>query len=1560
MLFADVVGFTDAAESLGPERAYFIVTGAMRILDEIARRHGGAVDKFMSDSLLAMFGFPAPLADAASAAAAAAVEMREEFRKYNVSLDVPLRLVIGVNTGAMVAGDVRGQVAREFNILGDAVNVAARLKAKAPYGHIYVGPDTEAESRERFEYHPLGTVALKGKAIEVPIFDLIGPRARPARAAGVADVPLVGRTAELARLGAHLTNLAGGKGGTVLVVGAPGIGKSRLLAEAELLPATAAVTTIHAAGIVGGDEGEARLLATLLTAAESAGAATAAADAAIAAAHATIERIATSVISALERRSAARPMFVLLDDVHRADPASLAWLPHLADRLADRPVLFVIAVRPDADDAPDALQHTLAPMLVDQIGLTPLTLDESRRLIDAVADHPLDEDSHELVLAYGEGNPGRLVRGVFFEPALRAERERAVIGRRAGDTERRRATILFADITGFTSLTERAGAERAFPIVVGCLQVLDEITRKHGGNVEKLIGDCVMALFGFPEAMEDAPRVAVNAAIEMRRGVRAYSESLGPDTQLDVHIGIHTGLAVAGDVAGPLIREFAVMGDPVSISDELKDLAPSGQIYVGAEMWRATRDVFSYREVPPAPRKGGGVPLRVFELTSDQERLHRARIGTERRVFSALVGREHELAALRGAVAKLADGTGGIVAIVGAAGLGKSRLLREIATSPEAEAVVWCEGRSVATGRHLSFHAIVDLCRSLIGIEDGDDEAQALGKLDATVRGLLPDELEDVLPFLAALLGLPLDEARATRLAGLHGDAMEKLTLRSVSQLLRATSDDRPVVAVMDDLHWADQSSIELFESLLHLCEEHPILFVNVCRLGYATTSDRIRDYARKEHADRGFEIELKPLDASAARSMLNNLFHQDDLPRDTRQRIEEKAHGNPFYIEEVVRSLVDDGAVEYVEGRFRATDRITSVTIPDSIHEVVMARVDALDVAKRQLLQTVSVIGASFHIEVLAGIVEDVTRLAGDIESLLNAEFLVRSASARDAEYDFKHPLIQEVTYESLLHTRREILHRKVAETMERVFPADVAGYAGMLAYHYGKGGAGERAEEFLFRAGAEAARAAAPSEALHFFEEASKLYLAIHKDGGDPSKRALLERNIAEALYYRGRFLDAIDHFNVALRLLGDRVVEGRWQLVTSFARNLVAVLARLYLPTFSRRPAAATARQCEIMDLRYARAEVTVTAQPTRHLVDSMDTIAYLQRIDARTVPGAARFYAGAAALFAFGGISFDVARRLSKRARALVQPSAADDYIYERAMHFTYRVLEGDWSDEHEISGDRIVESVRNGQLWGPTTYLGLLAEKRLHRGDFAGTRACVTEIDRIWDLFQYDLAKTNFYYLHTLLPLEEGDYARASESADAYYDENPEDLLHILALSAKAKAATELGALDAAEETLGRCAEIMVRSAPVPPFHGSAYHRTRLLVDVVRLEAAVAAGDEAAVKRWRAQARKSARTAQGSAAKVAWRRTEVLRLAARYRGLIGQHRRARRLFQRSLEYGEKLGARPELARTWATVGHWLGRDGGTLRGLDGAAYVARARAAFEDLGLQTDLARLNAS
>jgi tetratricopeptide (TPR) repeat protein len=791
----------------------------------------------------------------------------------------------------------------------------------------------------------------------------------------------------------------------------------------------------------------------------------------------------------------------------------------------------------------------------------------------------------------------------------------------------------------------------------------------------------------------------------------------------------------------------------------------------------------------------------------------------------------------------------------------------------------------------------------------------------------------------------------------LPADALEKLTLRSVTQLLRAESRSRPLVVVMDDLHWADLSSIGLLELLLHLCKEVPIAFMHLFRAGFEKTSERIRQQARAHYAERYLEVELQPLDAGAARSLLNNLFRQGDIPQSTRQLIEEKARGNPFYIEEVVRALVDEGAVEFRDDRFRATDKIQSVVIPGTIQEVVMARVDGLEPRRRQLLQTASVIGGIFHVDVLAAVVGDRTDMAGELQSLVEAEFLTPSDRLPEEEYAFKHPLLQEVTYESLLHARRETLHRAVGEAMEQVLPAEVAGYAGMLAYHYSKGNVVDRAEMFLFRAGSEAARAAAPSEALHFFQEASRLYLELHHGGGDPAKRALLEKNIAQALYYRGRFMEAIEHFNLSLTHLGDRVVDGRSALVLRFVRNLVAVLARLYVPAVSRQPASATPRQREIMELRYARAEATATAQPTRHLFDSMDTLALLQRIDPVSVPGSGRLYAGAAAFFAFGGISFDVSRRFAAKAHALVLESSPDDYLYERAMNFTYRVLEGDWAEEHEIEPARIAESVRSGQLWGPTTYLGLLGEKRIHSGQFDAARACLAEIDNIRELFQYDLAKTNHYYLLTLIPLERGHLAEAIEAADLYYDENPEDLLHILALGAKAKAQTLQGNLDAAEGTLQHAAEVVARSSPVPPFHASSYHRSRLLLDLARLDEAHAARDLGRQRSRSESVRRSARLALRSAAKVAWRRTEVLRLVGRYHALLRHRRAAARFFERSISEGERLAAWPETARTYAEVGRWLREavpGDRRLRGLTATDYLARARETFEKLELRADL------
>ncbi len=1557
VVFADLVGFTALSEAVGPESAYLAVSGALQLLDGVARRHGGSVDKYLGDALMAVFGHPVPLAEPARAAARAAIEMRDLLREYARDLPVPLDLVVGVNTGPLVAGDVRGRVIREFHVLGDAVNVAARLKSRAPLGGIYIGPETHREAGDGFEYRELGKLKLKGKAQEVAIFELLRSLERRA-GRGLAPrhedaSPYVGRERELAVLESHLEQLAAGRGGALVVLGAEGIGKSRLLAEATALPVAGRVAAVHAFA----RHRSGMLLADLLDALEVESAHTVARQlrSGFLRGAAAVGPVAETLIAV----ASGRPLVVVLEDLHLADPESLELLPPLIAAASGRGVLFVLTLRPgSADERVRRLEDGLDG---DPLRLAPLSAEESRALIVDETGAPLAADDAELLLARSGGNPARLLLGSFLAPALRAEHEHRQQDERSSDTERRRVTILFADITGFTAMTERMGAERAYPIVVGCLQLLDEIACKHGGTVEKYLGDCVMALFGVPEAIEDAPRAAVNASIEMRRRVREYSERAGGEVQLDVHSGINTGLGIAGDISGPILREFAVMGAPVSVADALKDLAPAGLVYVGEDVERATREVFQYREIEASGLETTAKLGRVFELLSQQERLHRARVGDGRRLFSRLVGREAELERLRGALAQLGSGTGGVVSVIAEAGLGKSRLLAELAASDEASELAWREGRSVSTGQHLSFHPIADLCRSWASIGDEDDETSARAKLDAVIRRALADEADDVLPFIATLLGLPLEAEWQSRLAGIEGAALEKMTLRSVSQLLRAGSRLRPVVVVMDDLHWADLSSIELLRALLPLCKDHAIVFVNLFRPGFERTSEQLRALAWEELAERHVEIELRPLDAEAARSLLNNIFRQGDIPHATRQMIEDKAQGNPFYIEEVVRSLVDEGAVEAKDGRFRATEKIHDVVIPATIQEVIMARVDGQPLRKRQILQTACVIGGTFHRDVLAAVMGSEERLAAELDELLDAEFLVPSDRLPGEEYAFKHPLIQEVAYEGLLQARREELHRKVGAAVEKTLPSELPGYAGMLAFHYGKGGDLARAEEFLFRAGDEAARAAAPSEALHFFEEASKLYLEMHRDGGDPAKRAVLESNVARALYFRGRFVDAIDHFDQALVFLGDRVVQGRVRSGVRFAQNLATVLVRLYRPGWRPRRAA-TDREREIFALRYARAEATATALPTRHLFDSMDGLSWLQRIDPASVPRSAMFYAGCAAVFAFGGISFDVSRRLGARAQALVSGTDPDESLYEQSMRFLAHVLEGDWSDADEIEPERIEASLRRGQLWGPTTYLGLVGEKCIHRGGFDDARRCIEQVDEIRELFRFDLAKSNYYYLRTLLPLEQGEFARAIEAADAYYDHNPEDLLHILALSAKAKAQTLLGDLEAAEQTLAHAAELMASSAPVPPFHASSYHRSLLLLDLAALEHAESAGGRRR-RDLRTRARKSARAAMRSAGRVAWRRTEVLRLAGRLRWLTGDRRAAMRLYLRSLEAGESLGARPEIARTYEELGIRLREGGGAHRAvpgdLDASRCFERARETYQALALSGDLSRLDA-
>src|SRR5262245_15368194 len=329
----------------------------------------------------------------------------------------------------------------------------------------------------------------------------------------------------------------------------------------------------------------------------------------------------------------------------------------------------------------------------------------------------------------------------------------------ARESERRYATVLFADVSGFTAMSRKRDPEELTALMNECFHLLEEEVTSHGGHVDKYIGDCLMALLGVPHALEDAPRQAINASIEMRNRIGRLVQQKRLADELGIHIGINSGLVVAGDVGGATKREFTVMGDTVNLASRLKDAAPIGQIWVGTETWNETRLVFEYEKLPPRKVKGMDEPIQAYAVRSTKSRLHRDQVHTSGPLPSLLVGREQELATLRGLVGSLGAGTGAVVTIGGEAGIGKSRLLEELATSSRMSAVRLLKARSIAIGENLAFHPFSDLLRAWAAIDDEDDDPTVIRKLDAAVGAVLPGSAGEMVPFLGRLMGLQLTGA---------------------------------------------------------------------------------------------------------------------------------------------------------------------------------------------------------------------------------------------------------------------------------------------------------------------------------------------------------------------------------------------------------------------------------------------------------------------------------------------------------------------------------------------------------------------------------------------------------------------------------------------------------------------------------------------------------------------------------------------------------------------------------------------------------------------------------
>jgi class 3 adenylate cyclase/tetratricopeptide (TPR) repeat protein len=666
-------------------------------------------------------------------------------------------------------------------------------------------------------------------------------------------------------------------------------------------------------------------------------------------------------------------------------------------------------------------------------------------------------------------------------------------------SERKLVTIMFADISSFTMMSETLDPEATREMMNELFDALVPVIEKYDGTVDKFIGDEVMALFGAPKAHEDDPERALQTALEMMESLEDFNSR--KNTDIKMHIGINTGLVIAGLIGSERRQQYSVMGDAVNLASRLTEASGEGEVYVGHDTYRLTSQQFDFESLGPIQLAGRAEPAKAYRLNARKS--IRRRIRGIDGLQSTLVGREYETEQMKDIVKALQDGRGSIASIISDVGVGKSRLVAEIRKTLPHD-IVWVEGRALSSTQGSSYWVVRDILRGLLELDTDASREKAAMALGQSIKSVFDEgEQETVFPYLAHLMDLPLDEATASKIGQFGPIELQRRICEAFSRYVSKRS-DKPLVLVWEDLHWADQSSLRLIESLPSLANELPLLLVFVLRPEEGPTLDLVQELC-EVHAENHIVLRLQPLDEDDSIVLLKNLLRIESLPAQIQTIVLGKAEGNPLFIEEILRSLIDMGVIllkeDGIEIPEASLDSI-SVDIPDTLQGVIAARIDRLPGNDKHTLQTAAIIGRIFQRHVLEHILDGELpsgQLKPSLGRLRRHEFIrLREAAdtgqmLADQEYIFKHVLTREMAYSSIPIIQRKQLHRKAGEAIETLFPQRLDELSATVAYHFERAGMPDKAVAYLHRAGNHAVKLSANDEAVNHYSKGLVLLQTI-----------------------------------------------------------------------------------------------------------------------------------------------------------------------------------------------------------------------------------------------------------------------------------------------------------------------------------------------------------------------------------------------------------------------------------------------------------------------------------
>jgi class 3 adenylate cyclase/tetratricopeptide (TPR) repeat protein len=651
--------------------------------------------------------------------------------------------------------------------------------------------------------------------------------------------------------------------------------------------------------------------------------------------------------------------------------------------------------------------------------------------------------------------------------------DRILAARTTIEGERKQVTVLFADVKGFTSISEKLDPEEVQTLISECLVFFTEEIHRYEGAVAQFLGDGVMALFGAPIAHEDAPQRALHAALAIQERLREYSEKLKKQgIDFNMRIGLNTGLVVVGRIGDDLTMEYTAMGDTVNLASRMESTAQPGTIQVSENTYRLTEGYFEFKPLGEIELKGKKEPVKAYQLLGVGQAKTRLGVSVARGL-TPFVGRQKEIEHLKDCYARVKEGQGQVVGIVGEPGVGKSRLLLQLRSVLPPEEYSYLEGDCLHYGGSIAYLPFLDMLRAYFDFAEGEQESLVRIKMAKRIASL-DEKLQGILPPLQDVLSLKVQDEEYLKL---EPQQRREQVFEAIRTLLIRESLNRPLVLAIDDLQWIDKTSEEFLTYFIDGLANTHILLILLYRPEYTPV-----------WVSKGYysQIRVDQLPTGGSSDLIQAILEGGEVATDLRTLILTRASGNPLFIEEFTRTLLERGYIQRKDGHYVLTVKPSDIQVPDTVQGIIAARIDRLEAKLKQTMQVASVIGRDFPFRILQTITGMKQELKLCLLNLQELEFIYEKSLFPELEYIFKHALTQEVAYNSLLLKRRKEIHERIGQAIENLYPDRLEEFCELLAHHYSRGENWEKAYQYLKLSGDKATRNYAKWEAIGFYREA------------------------------------------------------------------------------------------------------------------------------------------------------------------------------------------------------------------------------------------------------------------------------------------------------------------------------------------------------------------------------------------------------------------------------------------------------------------------------------------